>query len=977
MNSVKNPTSLRKTTSPSPLWILLAICAVGLACGAARADGEGESVLQLETRARAETPPGSSRFAVTTKRISWDPAQTAIVVIDMWDNHHCKAAARRVGQLAPAINGTLKAAREKGVLIVHSPADCMDFYQEAPQRKLAQSAPMEKAPVVFKWHDRDPKIELTYPDELTRDGQIEGVGSCTGCEPPCPRRFRNWTRQIDTLEIAPQDAITDQGQELYNLFRQRGIRHVIVMGVHANICMLGRPFGIRQMTYLGMDVVLCRDLTDSFFEPKTPGFNHFRGTDLIIEHTERYWCPTITSTSLTGRPPFQFPDDAAPVNPIARWSFEEPEGKLARETESSRESPITGNFRRRAGAVGTGLKCDGFSTRLVIPAEQAPRISGPLSIQAWFAPQAYPWTWCAIAARQSDATAGYSFRIDAEGHFGLLLAVDGKWHEATSTAKLPLMQWSHLAATFDPATGITLYLDGKNVGQLALTGTFTPAETDLWIARNRKKEPCAFEAKNIPVHCSLDGILDELTFHDSCLSPAEISSTFTATKPSAPPDLIPRRLPSGPAKLDQFGAFYTPLKYCEEWDEQWRGDGPDVVVAFDKAPFRLVCWRGISYAPCFVTEKGHWMSNEFVERAHVTGMGCCESMSDKQARFSHVKILENNAARTVIFWRNSPVGVNYQIPFEDPETGWGDWSEETYTVYPDGVAARKVTLWSGKLDEWHEWCQSLQILHPGQRPEDLLDPQRVMSIANMAGQSQTYGWEPGPRSQTLPALPLANIQVTYLNSVFNPFLILDDRDGINDRGGRGPAILRYGGSWSDFSTFPWRNHWPVNQVQIIGRYAVAADQVSQTYTATQYSAAYERSEKSLTKIMLCGLTDQHAPDLLPLAKSWLRPPALHLQGTAYHGGNYDPTQRAYLLERITPAAPLECDFAASPETPLQNFCLIVKNWGKTTPRLALDGQTIPPGKDFRIGHHTTIEGTDLIVWIERQSLSPVRLILTP
>ena len=39
----------------------------------------------------------------------------------------------------------------------------------------------------------------------------------------------------------------------------------------------------------------------------------FDGTDLVIGHVERYWCPTITSTDLTGRPPFRFQEDTRPT----------------------------------------------------------------------------------------------------------------------------------------------------------------------------------------------------------------------------------------------------------------------------------------------------------------------------------------------------------------------------------------------------------------------------------------------------------------------------------------------------------------------------------------------------------------------------------------------------------------------------------------------------------------------------------------
>ena len=72
------------------------------------------------------------------------------------------------------------------------------------------------------------------------------------------------------------------------------------MGVHTNICILNRGFGIRQMTRLGFQVVLVRNLTDTMYDPRTrPYVSHARGTDLVIEHIESKWCPTIVSDDLT------------------------------------------------------------------------------------------------------------------------------------------------------------------------------------------------------------------------------------------------------------------------------------------------------------------------------------------------------------------------------------------------------------------------------------------------------------------------------------------------------------------------------------------------------------------------------------------------------------------------------------------------------------------------------------------------------
>jgi hypothetical protein len=60
------------------------------------------------------------------------------------------------------------------------------------------------------------------------------------------------------------------------------------------------------MAYLGKNVVLCRDLTDSYHRDPDA---HFDGLDKIIEHIESYWCPSITSQAITGQAPFKFPGD--------------------------------------------------------------------------------------------------------------------------------------------------------------------------------------------------------------------------------------------------------------------------------------------------------------------------------------------------------------------------------------------------------------------------------------------------------------------------------------------------------------------------------------------------------------------------------------------------------------------------------------------------------------------------------------------
>ncbi len=48
-------------------------------------------------------------------------------------------ATRRVGELAPAMNRAVAAARAKGVLIIHAPSSCMGPYADHPARKRARN----------------------------------------------------------------------------------------------------------------------------------------------------------------------------------------------------------------------------------------------------------------------------------------------------------------------------------------------------------------------------------------------------------------------------------------------------------------------------------------------------------------------------------------------------------------------------------------------------------------------------------------------------------------------------------------------------------------------------------------------------------------------------------------------------------------------------------------------------------------------
>ncbi|MEW6307341.1 MAG: cysteine hydrolase family protein [Verrucomicrobiota bacterium] len=302
--------------SLSPLPCLFCVLVALFALPAPSPGADAGQPLKFTLQKRVEAKAGGGGFKVVTAKEAWDPKKTAIIVCDMWDLHHCKNAVKREGEFAPRMNELLEKARAQGVFIVHAPSGCMKFYEGHPARLRAQNAPKAASlPTdIGQWCRVIPAEEQgVYPldqsDSEDDDPEEHRLWAeslqAKGLNPKGP-----WTRQIDVLKIHDSDAITDSGVETWNLLEARGISNVILMGVHVNMCVAGRPFGLRQMAKNGKHVVLMRDLTDSMYNPKKwPYVDHYRGTELIIEHIEKYICPTITSDQILGGKPFTFSED--------------------------------------------------------------------------------------------------------------------------------------------------------------------------------------------------------------------------------------------------------------------------------------------------------------------------------------------------------------------------------------------------------------------------------------------------------------------------------------------------------------------------------------------------------------------------------------------------------------------------------------------------------------------------------------------
>lgn len=246
-----------------------------------------EGVLKLSMRTRVVSDAKGEDWRAENVTREWPVAETAVIVCDMWDKHWCDFASKRADEMAPRVDELLNAVRASGVQIIHCPSETLGFYQGAMARRRMQSSPPTEPAAVKK---------VTEPGLPIDDSD----GGCPGNE----TFYLAWTRQHAAIEIKEEDGISDNGREIYNYLHQEGIRNILYVGVHTNMCVLGRTFGIRQMTRWGMNCALVRDLTDTMYNPEMPpNVPHDEGTDLVVQHIEKYWCPSLLSSDvLSGLP---------------------------------------------------------------------------------------------------------------------------------------------------------------------------------------------------------------------------------------------------------------------------------------------------------------------------------------------------------------------------------------------------------------------------------------------------------------------------------------------------------------------------------------------------------------------------------------------------------------------------------------------------------------------------------------------------
>lgn len=260
---------LRVFLSRWPICLAWGIATLGLNTAKA-----ADMQLTLQTR-----DPATGKIVLANENV--DPKRVGVIAVDVWNFHWCKTATMRVDAIVPRMNKALEGARALGMTVMLCPSDVVDNYVGYPQRAVIFTLPKVSVPAV---------TNVTCPP-------APDPGGCACGRERCAVNY-GWDGMHPGLRIGEEDLMPDTQAEVYAICQQRGLTHLIYVGFHTQVCLLGKPMGLKAMKSAGLRCVLARDMTDAHpgYDPArnfTPDLN----TEQVVEHFEKFLAPSISFQS--------------------------------------------------------------------------------------------------------------------------------------------------------------------------------------------------------------------------------------------------------------------------------------------------------------------------------------------------------------------------------------------------------------------------------------------------------------------------------------------------------------------------------------------------------------------------------------------------------------------------------------------------------------------------------------------------------
>jgi hypothetical protein len=397
---------------------------------------------------------------------------------------------------------------------------------------------------------------------------------------------------------------------------------------------------------------------------------------------------------------------------------------------------------------------------------------------------------------------------------------------------------------------------------------------------------------------------------------------------------------------------------------QWGAEGDAIRVETDRA-WSLVLWEKAQYVPCWDLGGDVWFTPEWMETHSPEDPHCYEPIMDKACRYSRARITESGPARAAVRWEYALCDSRYRI-FRGNSR-----AEETYHIFPDGIAVRHLVGWPG--DESAEglnptiWeVQEFIVINGvGVRPEECIEPVGF-TLTNLAGDTIDLKW-PNPFEEWTSLCSVypeiaewsEYIGIVHLRDHPEPFVAFPRNRALfpfadcASCGKPHPQICGFAGA-ANYC------HWPANDsTDFVGWTEAKPEEVAErpthtSFFSTGYSYGGETPGRPSSWLFLTGAVTSGAEEARMAVGSWLSPARVE---TSHLWEGYAYSERAYRI-RVNKPGPVSVRL--SPTRPIVNPVLRLYH-GQPPGEVICNGALVAPG-EFR----WQMVGEDLVLWLSRR-----------
>ena len=416
--------------------------------------------------------------------------------------------------------------------------------------------------------------------------------------------------------------------------------------------------------------------------------------------------------------------------------------------------------------------------------------------------------------------------------------------------------------------------------------------------------------------------------------------------------LVPQ-LPETP----DFGVVKTKLRYDipiinivdgknkpGKYEEAWSPEKEDYVVFLPNGS-RWVFWRGASYIPVWMSKYNTGLSYEWAERISPNEgfTDCPEPLMDKDLRYGSVEIIESTSARIHIRWSYQSCDFNYKVN--------GDFAQEDYYFYPDGLGTRVLTLTSLPEAEY-EVAEFILLAPPAALPFEIMPEKPMTLISYRSGKKSELSLPEKDSSWRTLNDPVIYRMKLHRNDPMTAF-------SFNPLLQKKPfAFQPFYDKGMQVTPAYWGGHWPLSQGFNTGRAinesiwsapshnslitwgAARPEPVRSKLFETHDAMGVVKKMKEETWVWLIGMTDATDDILLQTAKSYAQPPLLAVEGALQEPNGYNSERRALLLI----AEDKKISITIQPQSWCINPVFEIRHAPKNLKKVKLDGTLLSAGQ---------------------------------